>query len=95
MYWLGPVLGGILAAGLYEFLFCPDPEVKKRLKQVFKKDSSGPYKEVEIEDLGIKPGSIHNTNMEKAEKTHPFQDTTGEVLSSVWLSRALEMETNL
>ncbi|KAM6918163.1 aquaporin-4 isoform 2-T2 [Xenentodon cancila] len=83
VYWLGPILGGILAAGMYEYLYCPDPEIKKRLKQVFKKDLSGTYKEVESEDLGIKPGSIHNIDLEKAKKIHSFQDTTGEVLSSV------------
>ncbi|KAK7945595.1 hypothetical protein WMY93_001323 [Mugilogobius chulae] len=41
VYWLGPILGGILAAGLYEYLYCPDPEVKKRIQQVFQKDQSG------------------------------------------------------
>ncbi|KAI3374927.1 hypothetical protein L3Q82_021450, partial [Scortum barcoo] len=84
VYWVGPVLGGILAAGLYEYLYCPDPEMKKRLKQVFQKDSSGKYREVETDDIAIKPGSIHTiSDVEKAEKKDPFQDSTGEVLSSV------------
>ncbi|XP_041659446.1 aquaporin-4-like isoform X2 [Cheilinus undulatus] len=81
VYWLGPILGGILAAGLYEYLYCPDPEVKERLKKVFQKDPSGKYREVETDDLNIKPGSI--SDMEKGEKKDPFQDSTGEVLSSV------------
>ena len=72
-----------MAAGLYEYLYCPDPEITKRLKQVFKKDPSGKYKEVETDDLAIKPGSIHNIDLEKAEKKDPLQDSTGEVLSSV------------
>ncbi|KAG7214813.1 hypothetical protein INR49_010705 [Caranx melampygus] len=59
---------GILAAGLYEYLYCPDPLMKKRLKMVFQKDPSGKYKEVESEDIGIKPGSIHTIDLEKAEK---------------------------
>ncbi|XP_041848581.1 aquaporin-4 isoform X1 [Melanotaenia boesemani] len=83
VYWLGPILGGILAAGLYEYLYCPDPEIKKGLKRVFKKDQSGKYKEVDTEDLAIKPGSFHSINLEKAEKKDHFQDSTGEVLSSV------------
>ncbi|KAM4552681.1 aquaporin-4 [Odontesthes bonariensis] len=83
VYWLGPILGGILAAGLYEYLYCPDPEIKKILKQVFKKDPSGKYKEVESDDLAIKPGSIHNIDLEKAEKKDSLRDSTGEVLSSV------------
>ncbi|XP_045908592.1 aquaporin-4 isoform X2 [Micropterus dolomieu] len=82
VYWVGPILGGILAAGLYEYLYCPDPDIKKRLKQVFQKDPSVKYREVDTED--IKPGSIHTiSDLEKAEKKHPFQDSTGEVLSSV------------
>ncbi|XP_069013530.1 aquaporin-4 isoform X2 [Embiotoca jacksoni] len=83
VYWVGPILGGILAAGLYEYLYCPDPEIKKRLKQVFKKDLSGKYREVEADDISIKPGSIHTIDLEKYEKKDPFQDSTGEVLSSV------------
>uniref|UniRef100_A0A3B4A604 Aquaporin-4 n=1 Tax=Periophthalmus magnuspinnatus TaxID=409849 RepID=A0A3B4A604_9GOBI len=79
IYWLGPILGGILAAGLYEYLYCPDPDVKKRLQQVFQKDQSGKYKEVEADDITIKPGSI---DAEKGEKKDPYNDL-GDVLSSV------------
>lgn len=80
---MGPIFGGILAAGLYEYLYCPDPEIKKRLKQVFQKDSSGKYREVEAEDVAIRPGSIQTIDLEKTEKKGPLQDSTGEVLSSV------------
>ncbi|XP_034744580.1 aquaporin-4 isoform X2 [Etheostoma cragini] len=83
VYWVGPILGGILAAGLYEYLYCPDPEMKKRLKQVFQKDTSAKYREVETEEIAIKPGFIHAINLVKAEKKDSFQDSTGEVLSSV------------
>ncbi|XP_026230454.1 aquaporin-4 [Anabas testudineus] len=83
VYWVGPILGGILAAGLYEYLYCPDPEIKKRLKQVFQKDSSGKYREVETDDVAIRPGSIQTIDLEKTGKKGPFQDSTGEVLSSV------------
>uniref|UniRef100_A0A3Q0SGP4 Aquaporin 4 n=1 Tax=Amphilophus citrinellus TaxID=61819 RepID=A0A3Q0SGP4_AMPCI len=76
VYWVGPILGGILAASLYEYLYCPDPEIKKRMNQVFKKDPSGKYKEVETGDIAVKPGSIHNISVEKT-------DSTGEVLPSV------------
>ncbi|XP_011617137.1 aquaporin-4 [Takifugu rubripes] len=84
VYWVGPILGAILAAGLYEYLYCPDPELKKRLETVFHKDSAGRYREVEAEDVAIKPGSVHTvSHLEKAEKKECFQDTAGEVLSSV------------
>uniref|UniRef100_H3DCN2 Aquaporin-4 n=1 Tax=Tetraodon nigroviridis TaxID=99883 RepID=H3DCN2_TETNG len=84
VYWVGPILGAVLAASLYEYLYCPDPEVRKRLKQVFHKDSAGRYQEVKADDIAIKPDSIHTISKpEKGEKKESFQDTTGEVLSSV------------
>lgn len=83
MYWVGPILGAILAAGLYEYLYCPDPELKKRLKMVFHKDSAGRYREVEVEaeDVAVKPAAV--SDLEKGEKKESFQDAAGEVLSSV------------
>lgn len=84
MYWVGPILGAILAAGLYEYLYCPDPEMKKRLKQVFQKDSAGRYREVDKDDMGIKVGSVQTVcDVEKAEKKGAFSEAPGEVLSSV------------
>ncbi|XP_068175484.1 aquaporin-4-like [Antennarius striatus] len=35
VYWVGPSLGGALAAVLYEYLFCPDPVLKRRYSDVF------------------------------------------------------------
>ncbi|XP_039984824.1 aquaporin-4-like [Xiphias gladius] len=35
VYWVGPYLGGALAAALYEYLFCPDPEFKKHYSEAF------------------------------------------------------------
>lgn len=71
--------------------------MKKGHKEVFQeyKGVEGGVYQGEPDDFGIKPGSIHTTDLEKAEKKDLFRDTTGEVLSSVWLTRALEMETNL
>nr|XP_020451484.1 aquaporin-4 isoform X3 [Monopterus albus] len=82
VYWVGPILGGILAAALYEYLYCPDPELKKRLKQIFQKEPSGIYKEVETEDIATKPGSIHTINLEGTEKKDPFLEPMGEVSSA-------------
>ncbi|XP_062849485.1 aquaporin-4-like [Trichomycterus rosablanca] len=90
VYWVGPVLGGILAAAMYEYLYCPDPEQKTCCKETFVKDSSGKYKEVECpntyyagdpDDLMIRPGSSDET--EKEEKKEALQDPSGDVLSSV------------
>ncbi|XP_062386300.1 aquaporin-4-like [Sardina pilchardus] len=92
VYWVGPLLGAILAAALYEYLFCPDPAMKKRLSELFVKDPSGKYKEVECpralqyngepDDLVIKPGSFLST-VDKREKEEALRESPGEVLSSV------------
>lgn len=84
VYWVGPVLGALLAAGLYEYLYCPDPELKQRLKTVFHKDSAGRYREVEVEveveDVAIKPTG---SDLEKGEKKEESsQDRAGEAPSS-------------
>lgn len=88
VYWVGPVLGAIMAAGLYEYLFCPDSEAKRKtsLKQVFTKDPSGKYCEVDGEDntLTVKPGAVVHAidELEKGEKKF-HHEPPGEVLSSV------------
>ncbi|KAJ8012123.1 hypothetical protein DPEC_G00065400 [Dallia pectoralis] len=86
VYWVGPTLGGVMAAALYEYLFCPDPEMKTR--KVFQRDAaSGKYSEVEgdvyrgqSEDQIVKPGFIRHAGPETTGKKEPFRD---EVLSSV------------
>ncbi|XP_030629926.1 aquaporin-4-like [Chanos chanos] len=93
VYWVGPLLGGTLAAAMYEYLFCPDPERKKRCRDMFIRGASGKYKEVECpngqhvsdaDDLVISPGSFHSSlNMKKGEGREELRDSSGEVLSSV------------
>ncbi|KAK5906716.1 hypothetical protein CesoFtcFv8_004637 [Champsocephalus esox] len=35
VYWVGPTMGGTLAAALYEYMFCPDPEMKTNYSETF------------------------------------------------------------
>ncbi|KAG7265091.1 hypothetical protein CRUP_033662, partial [Coryphaenoides rupestris] len=48
VYWVGPVLGAVLAAGTYEYLYCPDPAAKRcRLLDV-PPCTPGTYREVAL-----------------------------------------------
>ncbi|XP_070305129.1 aquaporin-4-like [Salvelinus sp. IW2-2015] len=91
VYWVGPILGGIMAAALYEYLFCPDPELKRMLRDVFEKNpASRKYREVEgngvylrePDDLITKPPSIHHIDLEKGGKEgyFPGLDRRGAVI---------------
>lgn len=92
IYWVGPVIGAVLAAGLYEYIYCPDAELKQRFKEAFTKtsqQSKGKYIEVEdtrsqveTDDLLLKPGMVHVIDIEKGEDKKG-RDPTNEVLSSV------------
>ncbi|XP_018410166.1 PREDICTED: aquaporin-4 [Nanorana parkeri] len=87
VYWIGPIVGAVLAGCLYEYVFCPDAEIKNRLKEVLSKasqQSKGHYSEVEesksqieSDDLLLKPGIVHIFDEKKGK------DPSGEVLSSV------------
>lgn len=90
VYWVGPLLGGVLAATTYEYLFCPDPDLKRRYADVLSKSpfQIDPYQEVDTEtfpndqaDLMVKQATIVVPDMDRSEKKE--KESTGEVLSSV------------
>ncbi|KAF6087345.1 aquaporin 4 [Phyllostomus discolor] len=92
IYWVGPIIGAVLAGGLYEYVFCPDVELKRRFKEAFSKaaqQTKGSYMEVEdnrsqveTEDLILKPGVVHVIDIDRGEEKKG-KDPSGEVLSSV------------
>lgn len=99
IYWVGPIIGAVLAGALYEYVFCPDVELKRRLKEAFSKaaqQTKGSYMEVEdnrsqveTEDLILKPGLVHVIDIDRGEEKKG-KDPSGEVLSSVWLEDSTE-----
>nr|BAD22823.1 aquaporin type4 transcript variant c [Homo sapiens] len=92
IYWVGPIIGAVLAGGLYEYVFCPDVEFKRRFKEAFSKaaqQTKGSYMEVEdnrsqveTDDLILKPGVVHVIDVDRGEEKKG-KDQSGEVLSSV------------
>ncbi|GCC18389.1 aquaporin-4 [Chiloscyllium punctatum] len=92
VYWVGPMMGGIIAAALYEYLFCPDKELKNYLKDILKpiqppgdkciEAEDNRSQAVEYEDLVIKPGGSEIIAMDKNEDKME-KDVTKELLSSV------------
>lgn len=99
MYWVGPLIGGVLAAALYEYLFCPDRDLKRHYADVFSKSpfQIDPYRVVDTDSypsdqaqLVAKQAAIRVQDLERAQKKE--RESAGEVLSSVWLVRGTEEE---
>ncbi|XP_061776274.1 aquaporin-4-like [Nerophis ophidion] len=68
VYWVGPILGALLAAILYQYLFCPERDFKPSPSQVIPKDQAGNYREVDKDEHGIKPGSVQTGSVQPVKK---------------------------
>jgi len=95
VYWLGPVLGAVLAACTYEYLYCPDPAAKHCLQRAFCKNPSGSvvatpvgvgYVDVNDDDdearrFTVKPGSVEQQSErdEEMEMTKQKQQALADV----------------
>nr|XP_057924295.1 aquaporin-4-like [Doryrhamphus excisus]XP_057924296.1 aquaporin-4-like [Doryrhamphus excisus] len=74
VYWLGPMLGAVIAAVLYHYIFCPEHDFKPRLRQVLPNDVR--------DDMALKPGSLQPVKKKKrTERKDP--PPTRDVLSTV------------
>ncbi|XP_056620222.1 aquaporin-4 isoform X2 [Triplophysa dalaica] len=89
VYWVGPLIGGVLAATVYEYLFCPDLDLKRHYVDVLSKRpfQIDPYRVVDTDafpndqaQLMVKQAKIRVLDMEREKKE---RESTGEVLSSV------------
>ncbi|XP_070688221.1 aquaporin-4-like [Pempheris klunzingeri] len=82
VYWVGPPLGGVLAAALYEYLFCPDPELKRRYSEAFIKTPFTATKHRQDSVTAQEP-LFTVMDVERAERKEREREVSGEVLSSV------------
>ncbi|XP_029989069.1 aquaporin-4-like [Sphaeramia orbicularis] len=86
VYWVGPVLGGTLAAALYEYLFCPDPELKRRYSEAFIKTPLVPTKHRQDSVTAQEPlftvMDVESAERKERERERE-REVSGEVLSSV------------
>ncbi|KAF7690212.1 aquaporin-4 [Silurus meridionalis] len=87
VYWLGPLMGGVLAAALYDYLFCPDPDLKKHYASIISRTSFST-----AQYQGMEPGTFSRDQTQLMIKQPAFtvehaerkdRETACEVLSSV------------
>lgn len=84
VYWVGPCLGGTAAAALYEYLFCPGPQLKKRYSDAFIRTAFAATKQWQDSVTAQEPLFTVN-DVERAERQERVQEkeVSEEVLSSV------------
>ncbi|XP_075067462.1 aquaporin-4-like [Mixophyes fleayi] len=92
IYWIGPILGAICASAAYDYIYCPDIELKQHLKEALrraKQKTKGKYIEVDdnrsqvdTSDLILKTGAIHVIDIDQ-EEGEKGKDSGSEILSTV------------
>ncbi|XP_069478436.1 aquaporin-4-like [Ambystoma mexicanum] len=88
IYWVGPIIGAVLAGVSYEYIYCPDTELKQQLKDAFSKATQKTrVKYVDVddnqsqvdEDLILKAGTV---DMDRSGDKKG-KDSASEILSTV------------
>ncbi|XP_069585061.1 aquaporin-4-like [Ranitomeya imitator] len=92
IYWVGPIIGAICASTAYDYIFCPNIELKQHLKEALQKakqKTRGKYVEVDDirshdgnEDLIFKTGPIHVIDIDQ-RAGKKGKDSESEILSTV------------
>ncbi|XP_056374527.1 aquaporin-4-like [Hyla sarda] len=92
IYWIGPIIGAICASAAYNYIYCPDIELKQHLQETLQKakqKTKGNYIEVDDnrshndnEDLILKTGNIHVIDIDQLE-SRKGKDSASEILSTV------------
>ncbi|KAE8598750.1 hypothetical protein XENTR_v10016923 [Xenopus tropicalis] len=92
IYWVGPIIGAVCAATVYDYIYCPDNDLKQHLKEAITKatqKTKGKYIEVDdcrsqadAEDLILKSGTVHVIDIDQAE-SKKGKDSASEILSTV------------
>uniref|UniRef100_A0A8P4G677 Aquaporin 4 n=1 Tax=Dicentrarchus labrax TaxID=13489 RepID=A0A8P4G677_DICLA len=84
VYWVGPTLGGALAAALYVYLFCPDPELKRRYSEAFIKTPFTATKHRQDSVTAHEPlFTVMDVERAERKEREREREVSGEVLSSV------------
>ncbi|KAJ1191777.1 hypothetical protein NDU88_001092 [Pleurodeles waltl] len=92
IYWVGPIIGAVLAGVLYEYIYCPDIEFKQQLKDAFSKatqktrvkyqDVDDNQSQADHDDLILKTGTVNVIDPDRG-RDRKAKDTDSEILSTV------------
>lgn len=81
---MGPSLGGTLAAALYEYLFCPDPQLKTRYSDAFIRTAFTATKHRQDSVTAQEPlFTVMDVERAERKEREKEKEVLGEVLSSV------------
>lgn len=81
---MGPSLGGTLAAALYEYLFCRDPQLKKHYSEAFIRTAFTATKERQNSVTSQEPlFTVMDVEGTERKEREWKKDVSEEVLSSV------------